>query len=349
MVTIRDVAKRAGVSVAAVSRALNDYPDINAETKRKILCVVKEMRYYPNASARHLVTRRTRMIGVYYRASEGFRHLFLGHVLNVFKNAIGEAGYDMMVFANTRKPFEKWGLLDRVQHRDVDGLLIVGAPDEEISGLLEDDIPLVVVDYVVPGRNTGSVTSENRRSIHEAVLTFYRQGFRRIGFVHGPLHIVTAMERLQGFYSGMGEVGLEINTDWIFRADFSLEGGMRAGCELVGRRDWPELVLCSSDVDAIGVMHMIQKSGMRIPQDISIVGFDDIEASKYVYPPLTTIAQDKEGMGKKAASILIEMIEGQGGSGSVTAPMHSVLPTRLVLRGTTRLPDSGEGESIESV
>ncbi len=333
MVTIRDVARRAGVSVASVSRALNNYPDINSDTKARILEVVRELRYYPSATARNLVTHKSRTVGVLYRTDEGFSHPHLGSVLKAFQDAIGDHGYDVLIFSDKHRPFGEWNLLDRVRHRAVDGVLIIGGVDDNAGGLLQSDLPLVGIDFVSAGKNMGSVMSDNRRAVHDMVLTLFQSGYRSFGFVHGPLQLQVALERLQGFYSGMSELGIAVSDRWIFGGEFTFAAGYAAGRGMMELDERPEVIVCSADVIAIGLMRVLLEEGIRIPDDIGVVGFDDIEMAGYVYPPLTTVIQDKEGIGRKAAELIIgNMAESE----QAARPMHYVLPTSLVERGSTR-------------
>lgn len=334
MATIKDVARRAGVSISAVSRALNNYPDINADTRARILKIAEELHYYPKASARNLATNRSHMIGVLYPDLDGtgLRHPFVSHLLNVFKDAIGERGYDMLIFSNTRQPFNDWGILDRVRHRGVDGLLLIGVPDENIDPLIDSDLPMVGLDYIVYGRRCGSVTSDNRRAVHELVLAMYESGCRDFGFVHGPLKMPVAMERLQGFYSGMASVGLTPNMDWVVGGEFTLEGGKKAMKQLLSRPEKPKALLCSADVTAIGVVQVLHETGLSIPGDLEVVGFDDIEAASYTHPALTTVRQNAAGMGRLAAELLVTLID----SPEENRTLHYVLPTELVVRSSTR-------------
>lgn len=334
MATIRDVAKRAGVSVAAVSRAFNNYPDINADTKANILRIAEELRFYPSATARNLVTHRSNTIGVVYPSLDGtgLRHPFIGHLLNVFKDAIGEQGYDMMLLSNRRAPFDRWGILDRIKHRDLDGVLLIGTPEEAVDELMQIDIPMVGLDYVVTGPKVGSVTSDNRRAIQDLVHVLYHHGYRKFGFLHGPLKIPVAVERLQGFYSGLQEVGIAPCSEWIQNGLFTLEGGQAAMEKILSSKEWPDVVISSADVCAIGAMQIMHSRGIDIPDQISIVGFDDIEAASYIYPQLTTISQDKEQMGQLAAEVLFRLIR----SKSDDLPLHYVVPTKLMVRQSTR-------------
>jgi len=333
MTTIRDVAKRAGVSIAAVSRALNNYPDINADTKARILKVVEELRYYPKASARQLVTQRTHTIGVFYPSfdGQGLRQPFIAHVLDVFKNTMGDYGYDILLFSNTRAPFADFDMLDMVRYRDVDGVLLLGRPDESIHKLAEANVPLVGVDHTAQGVRTASVSSDNRRALHDLVCTLHANGYRDIAFAHGPLNMPVSVERLQGFYSGMGRMGLDIHPEWIVNGTFHFEGGERAAEQILASRKPPEIVVCASDGSAIGMMQRLIRAGLTIPNDIGVTGFDDVDACAYVYPQLTTIRQNKDLMGRTAAQVMVQLIDNKDG-----APIHLTLPTELIVRQSTR-------------
>jgi LacI family transcriptional regulator len=334
MSNIKEVAKRAGVSVAAVSRALNNYPDIKATTKAHILKVAEELHYYPSASARHLVTNRTNTIGVLYQSKSGpgLRQPFMTTLLESFKNEIGSQGYDLLMFSNTKAPFDKMNILDRVRHRDVDGLLMLESLGDQLVGLVDAGIPMVGVDYILKGKRIGSVTSENRRSIHELIVRLYRSGYRKFGFVHSQMDLNVSVERLQGFYSGLSEVGVTPNMQWVLPGRFELESGARAANQYLQLDEKPEVIICAADIIAMGLMNVFRQQGVRIPDDISVVGFDDIDPAAYVYPPLTTIRQDTLEMGKIAARSLVRFIEDE----NFVTPQHYVTSTSLVVRESTR-------------
>ncbi len=335
MTTIKDVAKRAGVSVAAVSRAFNNYPDINAQTKAHILRVAEELRFYPRASARNLVTHQSKMIGVIYPAPDGvgLRHPFIGHLLNVFKDTIGDLGYDMMLLSDRTEPFDGWGIIDRIKHRGIDGVLLIGTPEEAVDELITLGIPMVGLDYVATNPLMGSVTSENRRAVQEVVHVLYTNGYRKFGFLHGPMDISVAMERLQGFYKGLRELDIPVRREWIAGGLFTLKAGQQAMSDVLATKEWPEVIIASADICAIGAMQVLHSKGISIPDEMSLVGFDDIEAASYVYPPLTTIAQNKEQIGQMAAEILFTLMHSDARK---DVPIHYVVPTKLVVRETTR-------------
>lgn len=334
MSTIKEIAARVGVSVATVSRALNNYPDVSAKTRSRILKVAEEMRYYPNASAQNLVTSKTFTVGVFFSPADGsgLRHPFVGHVLTIFSAEIGRQGYDILWFTNRKTPFDHYGIIERIQHRSVDGLLLIGQPEGALEEILSADVPVVAIDFVISGHRVGSVTSDNRRAMQDLVLTLTEQGYRQFAYLHGPLAVPPAMERLQGFYAGMAACQMTVRPEWVAFADFTMADGYAATKVILAGPNRPEVICCASDMTAIGALKAIREAGLLVPQDISVVGFDDVEAAVQVFPNLTTVRQPKEQMGRLAAEVLYSMMSAP----SRDTPHHYVLPTELILRQSTR-------------
>ncbi len=332
MATIKDIAQQAGVSISCVSRALNGYPDISQATRQKVLRIVEEMHYYPKASARHLVTHQTHTVGLVFETHDqsGLTHPYIAKVLTAFSQAIGMEGYDLLMFSNSQTPFDHWGFVERIKHREVDGVFLIGKPPD-LDALLEVQVPVVGLDFTLTGGSVASVMSDNRQGVHQLVVRLYQQGYRRFGFAHGPLAMLPAMERLQGFYSGLWEVGLEANPAWIFEDDFTYDGGRRAAELLLRLAERPSVMLFSADLAAIGAMQTFQERGLRIPEDISVTGFDDIDAATIVYPSLTTVRQPMVALGQAAAQLLLQLLHG-----ATTTSQHLTIPTDIILRKSTR-------------
>ena len=336
MPTIRDIAARAGVSISSVSRALNDYPDINEETKARILKIAEDMHYWPSATAKTLATQRTHMVGVYFEPEEqtGLSHPFISRVLSVFADAVGEAGYDLLWFVNKRVPFERWTLLDRARHRTVDGLFLVGSPGPVLDLLVQGDIPLVCMDFTANGPRVGTVGSDNRSGMRDLVGHMVTSGYSRLAYLYGPLDRPPAMERLQGFYAACEQHGLGIRPEWVTFGGFSRDSGRRGAQALLEAPERPDAVLAASDEAAFGVLDVLRESGIQVPEDIGVAGFDDIPQAAFAVPALTTVRQDEEGIGRMAARVLAEMMEIDGG-GRPSRPHHYVLPTEVMVRATT--------------
>jgi LacI family transcriptional regulator len=334
--TIRDIARRAGVSVASVSRALNDYPDINPETKAHILRIAEELRYWPSATAKNLATARTMTVGVYLdldsKDAFGLRHPFVNHVLTVFARTVGEAGYDVLWFVNRRAPYDGWSLLDRVRHRMVDGLFLVGPPKTGLEELVAGDVPLLAMDFHATGARVGTVISDNRQGMRDLVDVLVQLGYTRLAHLYGPLNGLPAMERLQGFYSGCEAHGLDVPREWVQFGGFSRESGYLGAKALLDLPERPEVILAASDAAAFGVLDAVYERGWSVPDEIAVTGFDDIEEARYAYPPLTTVAQDKDAMGRIAGETLVDMMQQR----EPGRPHHYVLPVRVVVRASTR-------------
>lgn len=337
-VTIRDIALQAGVSVAAVSKVLNDYPDIGAETRQRVLRIVRELRYVPRASAQRLVTGRSQTIGVYYKSMVnglGLRQPFVAQLLNAVKEHMTLLGYDMLLFGDSSSPHYQWELLDRAQHREIDGLMLLGTLEEDMSEILKGELPIVGLDVITTGPRAGFVISDNEGGMVDAVHRAVAAGYKRIGLFYGPLELPAARDRARGFYRGMRESGMPICNRWIVYGGFDFASGTRAAGRLMEQSDLPEVILCTADISAIGAMRTFQEAGLSIPKDVAIVGFDDIDAASYVYPSLTTVAQDTERIGQAATDLLMRLMNSPVGSMRDSARRVQV-PTTFVARQSTR-------------
>lgn len=204
MAGIRDIAREAGVSVSSVSRALNGQSDVSDETRARIRQIAERLHYYPRASARRLVTNRGYTIGVVFDPHDGpgLRHPFIAHVLTVFQKELARHSYDVLMFGDPYEPFSRWGFMERIRHREVDGVLLIGVPDGSIHQLSESQFPSVTLDFVLDGIGLPSVTSNNRDAMEELVLLLRASGYRTMVYVEGPPHVQPAKERLQGFLDG---------------------------------------------------------------------------------------------------------------------------------------------------
>lgn len=310
-VTIKDVAKTAEVSVATVSKVLNNYSDISEKTRKKVLRVVDELKYQPNANARSLTTRHTWTIGVFFtdHLNSGLRHPFFRDVIHSFKESIGSHGFDLLFFANT-----KWGYSfsyrERCMNRNVDGVIMMGMPstDEYLTELIESEIPTMFVDSRNSGKKAGFVISDNESGAEKAVEYLINLGHRRIGTIIGQEISWATHERLKSYKKTLKKHGIPFDENLIRVGDFDLELGATAFRELMELKEPPTAVFCQSDVMALGALEMAKSLGIRIPEDVSIVGFDDIEIASHVTPTLTTIRQDKFAMGQFAAEALVNMI-----------------------------------------
>ena len=339
---IRELARLSGVSIGTVSRALNGYADVNAETRERIIRLARELDYTPAAAARTLVTQRSHVIGVFLETGEGhpdLQHPFFHEVLVGLKDCVGAAGYDLLLFASER-PGNGYGdhsYLKRCRHHDVDGAVLMGvdADDPEVRRLLRSELPCVGVDVELEGTRTAYVMSDNAPGAALAVHHLHALGHRRIATITGLLDKKPGIDRLRGYRDACRELGLGYRDEYVAYGDFYFEAGQEAARRLLALDEPPTAIFAASDMMAIGAVRAAFAGGLTVPDDLSVVGFDDMQIAEHVHPPLTTVAQDKAGLGAAAAEALLRQVDG------AEAPEAVTLPVELVVRRSTSAPDGG--------
>jgi LacI family transcriptional regulator len=337
------------VSVATVSRVLNDYVDVSDKTRERVLKVARELDYTPSAAARTLVMQRSRVIGVILETGEGhpdLQHPFFQEVLVGLKHKLGAGGYDLLLFA-TDIPGNGSGeasYLRRARHHGVDGIVVMGVDpqDAEIHKLARSHIPCVAVDLDLVGRRTGHVISDNLGGARRAVRHLHDQGHERIATVTGMLSTRPGADRLLGYRAELEALGLPYRDDYVQEGDFYFDSGYRSMQALLDLETPPTAVFAASDLMAAGCVRAADERGARVPHDVALVGFDDIQLASMMQPALTTIRQDKMGLGGAAGEALLRMIGQEN-----TAPPIATLPVELVVRessgvrpASTRAPRS---------
>lgn len=334
MVSLKDIANRCGVSVATVSKALNDLSDISGVTKQRILKTADELGYQANSAARALKTNKTYNLGVLYvdEGSRGLTHEFFAAVLNSFKAAAEDSGYDITFIHNKNIGNRKSTYLQHCKYRGVDGLLIACADfsDPQILELTSSDLPIVTLDYVF--ENKSAVLSDNADGIISLVRYAYSMGHRKIAYISGESDVAVTGERKKGFYSSVNELGLELPDEYLVSSYYyQPEECYREMKRLLALENRPTCVLCPDDFAMMGGIRAVRELGLQIPDDISLIGYDGIVLSEAVSPKSTTYRQDTSALGTAAARKLIELIENPENScSSVT-----------VIRGSLK-----QGESV---
>ena len=310
MVSMKEIAKRCNVSVATVSKAMNGYSDIGIETKNYILKIASEMGYLPNSSARALKTKRSYNLGVLFvdEARSGLTHDYFNHILESFRKTAQERGYDI-TFTNGKVSGQKMSYYEHCRYRGVDGVVIacVDFYTEEVLELVRSEIPVVTIDHVFDGRV--SVVSNNAQGMEKLVSFVYEKGHRKIAYIHGADSSVTRA-RLTSFYRTAQSLGLEIPEEYVRTAPY--RDADRAAEEtgaLLDLADPPTCILYPDDYAAFGGFNEIRERGLRVPDHVSIVGYDGIMAARILEPKLTTLCQDTVAIGRIAAEKLIDLIE----------------------------------------
>ena len=311
MVSMKTIAQKCNVSTATVSKALNDQKDISEETKNKIKKVAQELGYFPNAAARALKTSRSYNIGVLFQdeAGWGLTHECFSGVLNGLKEQVEKQGYDL-TFINTCFDERKMSYLDHCKYRNFDGVAIVcanfNAP--EVVELMNSSMPVVTVDYI--HQNCTAVLSNNRQGIEDLMRYIYEQGHRRIAYIHGQKTSYVTRDRLTSFYRIADELGIDVPDDYVWEATYlethQVEEYTRY---LLDMEQPPTCIIYPDDTALLGGRNVIMERGLRIPDDISVAGYDGIRMSQLLHPQLTTIRQDTELIGSEAAVRLINSIE----------------------------------------
>lgn len=311
MVSMKDIAAACDVSVATVSKALNNHSDIGETTKNVIRQKAQELGYHPNFSARALKTKRSYNLGILYAdgAGNGLTHDYFAHVLQSFKLEAEKKGYDITFLNNARLGEEKMSFLEHTLYRGMDGIMIasVDISNTEVAELLQSNLPVVIIDYIFDGRV--SIMSDNINGIRKIMEYVYQNGHRNIAFVHGEKSAVTS-NRLSSFYTFMEEHNLPVPDEYVKEAHYrdTVSSG-DATNELLDLPVPPTCILYPDDYAAIGGMNVIKSRGLRIPEDISIVGYDGIPIASHLEPKFTTYHQNTEQIGALAAQKLINLIE----------------------------------------
>ena len=310
MVSMKEIAKKCNVSVASVSKALNGYSDISEETRKFILKTASEMGYLPNSSARTLKTKRSYNLGVMFvdEAASGLTHDYFNHVLESFKRTAEERGYDI-TFTSGKISGQKLSYYEHCRYRGVDGVVVacVDFYADEVQELIRSEIPVVTIDHVFDGNI--AVVSNNSQGMEDLVTYIYQQGHRRIAYIHGDNTSVTRI-RLAGFYRTLQRMGVDTPDDYIKESPYrDADSAAKATGELLDLPNPPTCILYPDDYAAIGGINEIRERGLRIPEDISIAGYDGINIAKILEPKLTTLCQDTVVIGRIAAEKLIDLIE----------------------------------------
>ena len=323
MVSIKSIAKECGVSVATVSKALNDRSDISSATKKKIQKVAMEMGYTTNIGAKALRTNKTYNLGVLFADnSASLTHEFFSLILESFQDEARVKGYDL-TFLNHTIAGKKSTYLNHVKYRNLDGVVIMSAnfKNKEILELVKSNIPVVVIDYIYD--NCAAVLSDNTKGTEALLKYAYEMGHRKIAFIHGEMTDVTN-ERMNGFYKACRELDLKIPSEYIKESNYhDISTCKQKTKELLELVERPTCIIFPDDYSYLGGLEAINEHGLSVPADISAIGYDGINLAKLL--ELTTYEQNTSAMGKLAADKLINMIENPDSD-----PEHVIVTGKLL-------------------
>ena len=312
MISIKNIAEECGVSIATVSKALNDHDDVAADTKEMVLRAAKKLGYLPNAQARALKTNKTYNIGILLDdvAKNGLTHAFFSVVIDGFRVEAAKNGYDITLInvVNGQVGTDRLSCYEHCKYRNVDGVFAtcVDFYSNEIRELLDSEIPIVSVDF--HRENCHSVSSDNAVGIREIVEYLYECGHKKIAYIYGDSSQVTTT-RLNAYLDEMKSLGLQVHPDYLKQAKYvDNELTEKLMEDMLNLHDPPTCVILPDDVAAIGAMNAAKKLGMSIPEDISIVGYDGIDMIQLIKPSITTYCQNAREIGRAAAQKLVKLI-----------------------------------------
>jgi len=335
-VTIRDVAKRAQVSISTASRALNNSGPVKEETKARVLKAAKEINYTPNAIARGLVTRKTGNIGFILPTSvkDGTSNPFYSRVFEGIEAETREKNYHLIfsILDEAEKDLPRM-----VREKNIDGVILASKINEEfIIKLKEKGMPLVLVDYAIDQGNVDSVVIDNFNGACKMVNHLLKLGHRRIGFIRGPQDRPSFIQRFEGYKETLKKAGLEYDKEIVWEADLDFDDAYKVMKKKIKIQPFPTAVFATTDIVALAAAKVIREKGLKIPEDVSLAGFDDILQAKQARPSLTTIRVFKREMGRIAVRKLLENI-----NGITKKPSQTVILTELVVRNSTAPPKLG--------
>jgi DNA-binding LacI/PurR family transcriptional regulator len=329
---IRTVAQLAKVSIATVSRTINRVSTVNPKMAKRVWDAIEKLDYFPNTQARALVSGRSRLLGLI--VSE-ITNPFFPELIQGFEDIAVEHGYEILISSTNYDPQRMSLCIRRMLERRAEGVAVMtfGVEKPLLEQLAERKVPLVFVDVGPERPGISLLRVDYHHGIRQGVQHLAVLGHRDIAFIGGPRRLHSAQSRQSAFTSSLEECGIPCNPAWVIEGDHTLEGGVQAMDRLLRSRYLPTAVMCSNDMTAIGVLHKVYRAGLRVPDDLSVIGFDDIHIAQVTIPPLTTIQMSCFELAKAAVTALRAHVE-EGGE-----PKRSYkVNTHLVVRESTGFP-----------
>jgi LacI family transcriptional regulator len=329
---IAEIARRAKVSTATVSRTLNQSGPVKAATARKVWRAVTALNYYPNSHARALVSGRSHLIGLIV---SDITNPFFPELIRGFEALASQQRYDLLVTSTDYQTARMAACVRRLLERKVDGVAMMTSEMDVgvIKELSRKNVPLVFMDVGQVGPRMSHVSIDYAHGIHQAVDHLVALGHRQIAFISGPLDLHSARTRRQAFIEGMRQHGLKPEPRFIREGTHTADGGQKVTAALLRLSRIPTALIASNDWTAIGALHAINAAGLRVPDDLSLVGFDDIPLVSYMNPPVTSVRMSASDVGTTAFQALFGLMGGERLEGDVYQ-----VPTRLIVRESTARP-----------
>ena len=340
-ITIKDIAKRAGVSHSTVSRALRVNHLVSSETSKRIHDIAQEMGYRPSAVARSLKTNRTQVLGVIVSS---ISDPFFGEILNGIEASAQAGGYSLFIAASQHDPIKERQIVQTMMEQRTDGVIICSSSFSPEHGrqLLSYGFPVVVVNHQGSESFNYSIYHDDIDGSSQITRHLISQGHKRIAYLGNSQSGRTTQDRLRGFLDAMAEAHLEVPENYVHHVEGSEPVlGAESVQYFVKLNPRPTAIICFNDMLAIGVLKGCEQSGLRVPEDISVTGFDNITYSAFTTPSLTTFDQPKFSIGQEAAQLLLDLLQAEDGIIPDT-PNVKILKGKLLVRGTTANPGEAQ-------
>lgn len=333
---IRDVARHANVSIATVSRTINGVTSVDKVLAQRVWKTIDRLKYFPNTQARALVSGRSKLFGLLV---SDITNPFFPELIQGFENVAMQNGYDIMISSTYYDPMRMQMCIRRLLERGVEGVAVMtfGIELPLLKELSSRNIPLVFIDQV-PAELQGRIVSmDYRHGIRQGVQHLAALGHRNITFVAGPPGQHSSELRKEAFVSSIAEIGIKFHPALVVEGDHTLEGGMRAAEHLLKEKPFPTAIMCSNDMTAIGLMRAFSRRqpAIAVPEQVSVIGFDDIHLSEFVYPPLTSVHMSRIDIARAAFEILQEEAENRNAAGR---EQNIIVTTNLTVRQSTSFP-----------
>jgi LacI family transcriptional regulator len=336
-VTIKEVAAEAGISFGTVSRVINNDVHVKPQTRERVLQAMERLGYVANRQARSLAGGKSHVIGVLV---PDLGTGYIGEIIRGIDAELGLARYDLMLYTTHRTAIKEAGYVANLAQGMVDGLLLVlpRNPSDYVGTLTGREFPFVLIDHQGTGEECPAVGATNWQGAYNATEYLIKLGHKRIGFITGSLDLGAAVDRLDGYKSALRTHHLPVDSCLVYEGTFLQPDGYTGAICLLDLDPPPTAIFASNDVMAMGVMDAVRSRGLRIPEDISVVGFDDIPQAESVRPALTTVRQPLEQMGRVATQMLLDMLKNPE-----IEPNRIELPTELIVRSSTLSPKDRAG------
>src|SRR5712672_1505284 len=328
---IRTIARAANVSIATVSRTINHIPTVNPEIAKRVWEVIDQLDYFPNTQARALVSGRSKIFGLI--VSE-ITNPFFPELIQGFEDIAVEHGYEILVSSTNHDHKRMSHCIRRMLERKVEGVAIMtfGIEEPLLDQLAKRNVPLVFIDIGPKRPGISLLKVDYHHGIRQGVQHLAALGHRNISFISGPKRLHSAQSRLDAFTKSLGECGIPLEPEWVIEGDHTLEGGIQAMEKLLAGKRLPTAVMCSNDMTAIGVLHKVYRAQLRVPDNLSVIGFDDIHMARVTIPPLTSIQMSRLELARAAVTALRAHVE------SSVPHREYKIDTHLVVRESTGYP-----------